>query len=237
MIDVGISYGFDDDSRYNLEDIPSDIQLAIFKYPLYLKNRDHIIEALSKAGTKVCTVHLPLDVMHHDIKDIFEMTDLFNKEFNCQHFIVHPNKGIKNFIDKFLEYMNAQEDYYKLCIETFQWRKKKRIRSPLDIMEYCILHPQLTMCIDTSHIETLWFDPMIMSTLLKHTDVIHLSNRAKGYGSHMPFNSPHGQLNLVRFVKDLKNRYKWNGCIILEYMTEHQNKLLKNYYYIKKLVE
>lgn len=237
MIDVAISYGFSDENRYNLEDIPPNIQLALFKYSLYKESREKIIETLKKADTKVCTVHLPIDVMHHDVEDIIQITDLFNREFNCNHFIVHPNKGIHDFISNFLVYLKPRLDYYKICIETFQWRKKKAIRSPLDIMTHCIGNPQLTMCIDTSHIESVWFNPMIMTTLLKHTDVIHLSNRSKGYGSHIPFNSSKGDLNLVRFVKELKYKYKWDGYVVLEYMEEYHDKLLKNYYYIKKLIE
>jgi hypothetical protein len=93
------------------------------------------------------------------------------------------------------------------------------------------------MCIDTSHIEETWFDYKIMYKLLQFTSVIHLSNRAKGVGQHMPFNSEKGELNLVGFVRDLKHRYNWNGKIILEYMAEYQDKIEKNANYVKRLVE
>jgi hypothetical protein len=36
---------------------------------------------------------------------------------------------------------------------------------------------------------------------------------------------------------DFKNKYKWQGDIILEYMTEYRHKLFKNEQYIKELLE
>jgi hypothetical protein len=34
----------------------------------------------------------------------------------------------------------------------------------------------------------------------------------------------------------LKRLYKWNGVIVLEYMEQYQDKLLKNYELLKRLV-
>ncbi len=238
MIKVAISYGFGVQNRYILEEIPPSIQLASFRYDPLLEHQDKIITVLKEAGTILRVVHLPMDTLKQEPHDILSLIFKLNQTFTCQHFVIHPNKGIKEFLDYYRgNRLTMGEHDYTLCIETFQWRKKKPIRSPLDIMEYCIRYPEFSMCIDTSHIESLWFDHKIMRSLLKYTTVIHLSNRAKGHGSHMPFNSPHGDLNLVRFVKDLKNLYHWNGIIVLEYMPEHQNKLLKNYYYIQRLLQ
>ena len=238
MIEVAISYGFGEDNRYKLSEIPPDIQLALFQYDIYAENREKIITSLELAETNVAAVHLPMDTLRREPKEILDMINEFNTRFACQNFIVHPNRNFRKFMFYFLENKARDVKYdYRLCIETFQWRKKKELRSPLDIMEMCIKHHDLSMCIDTSHIEQIWFDYKIMKSLLKHTSVIHLSNRAKGHGSHMPFNSPKGELNLVGFVKELKRRYKWRGTIVLEYMPEHQHKLMRNYFYIKKLLE
>jgi len=238
MIDVAISYGFGDDNRYNLYDIPRDIQLALFKYKNYIDQREQIISALKAAETNVHTIHLPLDTMKRPSEDMINVIKDLNLSLGCSNFIVHPNKGFTKFSRHFISAFAMNTKYNcRLTVETFQWRKRKELRSPLDILETCIKYPKMDMCIDTSHIESLWMDYKIMRTLLKYTTVIHLSNRAKGHGSHMPFNSPHGDLNLVGFVKELKRRYKWNGIIVLEYMPEHQGKLIKNYYYIKKLLE
>lgn len=238
MIKVAISYGFGVENRYNLEEIPPSVQLASYKLDPLMEHQDRIIETLKKAETETLVVHLPLDTLRQKSHEIIALIFKFNQKLACQHFVIHPNKGIEDFLDYYRGNRLTKGKYdYTLCIETFQWRKKKKIRSPLDIMEYCIKYPEFSMCVDTSHIESLWFDHKIMRSLLKYTTVIHLSNRAKGHGSHMPFNSPHGDLNLVRFVKDLKNLYHWNGIIVLEYMPEHQHKLMKNYHYIKRLIE
>jgi hypothetical protein len=238
MIEVAISYGFGEDNRYRLEEIPPQIQLASYKYDPLMRNLLPITNALLEAKTDLQVVHLPLNTLNEPVGDILDVIFHFNQVFACEHFVIHPNKGIEDFLWYYLEHKQVKGKYdYSLCIETFQWRAKKKIRSPLDIMEWCIQYPEFSMCVDTSHIEELWFDHKIMRSLLKYTSVVHLSNRAKGHGSHMPFNSPHGDLNLVRFVKDLKHLYNWNGIIVLEYMPEHQHKLLKNYYYIKRLLE
>lgn len=236
MIKVGISYGFGAENRYYAESIPSDIQLATYKYNLYKANEYKIIKALEEAKTNVLTVHLPIDTTRMPNSEVvIEMMDLFYNRFKCTEFILHPNKGFNEFVIKWWNRYKSTPPY-KLCIETFQWKKKKDLRSPLDIMEYCIRFNTFTMCIDTSHIEEIWFDYKIMSKLLQYTSVIHLSNRAKGISQHMPFNSQDGELNLVAFVKDLKKRYFWEGTIILEYMHTYQDKIRKNCEYVKRLV-
>jgi hypothetical protein len=203
-----------------------------------MKNLLDITNALLESKTTLHVVHLPLNTLHEPAQDILDVMFHFNQVFACQHFVIHPNKGIEDFLEYYLEHKQVKGRYdYSLCIETFQWRKKKNIRSPLDIMEWCIRYPEFSMCLDTSHIEKIWFDQKIMYSLLKYTSVIHLSNRAKGHGSHLPFNSPHGDLNLVTFVRELKHKYHWNGIIVLEYMPEFQDKLYKNYKYIKRLLE
>jgi len=237
VIQVAISYGTGANNRYDLESIPKNIQLAMYKYELYKQNERQLIEALEKEKINVLTTHLPLNTLTLDANDVVFMIHEISQKFDCPYFIIHPNRKIESFISYYLDnrIWNDEHDY-KLCIETFGWKSKKRIRTPIDIMEYCVKYPELSMCIDTSHVEEMWLDHKILSSLLRHTSVIHLSNRAKGHGSHLPFNSPNGELNLVRFVIDLKKVYNWSGVIVLEYMPEYQHKLMKNYQYIKRLL-
>jgi len=165
---------------------------------------------------------------------MLHIISLFRYRFHCHKYVIHPNKGIENFINLYKNSGVAAQ----LCIENFQYRKKKEFRTPLQIIDACLRYgDQFKMTFDTSHSEKIWFDHKIMPYLLKYTSVIHLSNRAPGIGSHMPFNSPKGELNLVGFVRDLKYRYNWHGDIILEYMSEYQDKLRKNYHYLKRLLE
>ena len=53
MIEVAISYGFGEENRYNLEEIPADIQLAIWRYERFKKDEERIVKALEKAETNV----------------------------------------------------------------------------------------------------------------------------------------------------------------------------------------
>lgn len=236
VIDVSISYGFGEDNRYALENIPPKIQLAVYKYDLFMGMKDEVAKAVSRKHTRIKVVHLPLDTLRRSFSDIIALIDFCFNEFGCRKYVVHPNRNIQSFIYSFLQW---DTEGRILCIETFPYRNKKHIRSPLDIMEWCIHYPDhLKMVIDTSHIEEIWMNHMIMTSLLKHTSVIHLSNQSKDkkIGKHLPFNHPDGMFNLVGFVRDLKYRYKWEGDLVLEYMPEHKHKLVKNRDYIERLL-
>jgi len=232
MIDVAVSYGFGNENRYNLAVIPESIQLALYKYDLYKKYKSEIWKNVLDGNTTVRVVHLPIDCLRRDFEDTFEIITDAMKFSGCTHFVVHPNKRIEDFIQTFL----ASNLNVKLCIENFQWKSNKVYRTPLDIIERCLGHDNLSMTLDTSHSDIVWFDHRVMPYLLKHTSVIHLSNRAKGISDHMPFNSPQGDLNLVRFVNDLRHQYRWSGIIVLEYMERYNDKTMKNYEYLKRLV-
>ena len=232
MINVSISYGFGKDNRYNDERIPKSIQLALYKYHLWDEQKDDIVNAIYQNNISVKAVHLPLDTMKRQFGEILELIKILHSTVLCNKFVIHPNKGIHAFIQQFLNTgIDAQ-----LCIENFQHRKKKEFRNPLYIIEKCIQYgtPRLRVCLDTSHTEGHWFHPHIMPYILNYTSIIHLSNRKKGKGSHIPFNMQDGDLNLVGFVKELKKRYHWKGDIVLEYMPEYRYKLHKNQEYLMR---
>jgi len=235
MIKTSISYGFGKDNRYKLDRIPVDIQLAVYKYALWEENADEIVNSLYQNSIRVNAIHLPLDALKQPIDKILDLIRIGESTLFCKKFIIHPNKGIAFFIQSFL----ATSIDATLCVENFQHRTKKEFRNILYIIENCIQHntPRLKVCLDTSHTEDLWFHPHIMQYILKYVSVIHLSNRKKGKGSHLPFNMPDGDLNLVGFVKELTNRYHWKGDIVLEYMPEYHDKLFKNHGYLTRLVE
>lgn len=234
---VSVSYGFGEDNRYNQTNIPKNIQLALWQTEIFLKHKQSIERELKENKTSVNIVHLPLDTLKQKPYEIFKLIDFFTNEFKCKKYIIHPNKKIKEFIS----FYQSTTRTSLLCVETFQWRTKKQLRSPLEIIDYItsINNPFqeriIKMTLDTSHIEAIWFDHKIMPYLLKYTSVIHLSNRI-GRKSHLPFNVSGGDLNLVGFVLDLKNKYHWDGDIVLEYMPEYQNKLYKNSLYVKRLL-
>ena len=238
MINVAISYGFGNENRYNVGFVPESVQLALYKYDLYLKYRDELFQQLHENKTQVRVIHLPIDSLRRDPEDTYEIMKTGLKEFGCTHYVIHPNKMIRNFIHHFLSSgLNV-----KLCIENFQWRSNKRLRTPLDIIERILEENEyegrqnLGMTFDTTHADEVWFDHRVLPFILRYTNVIHLSNRAKGVGDHIPCNDPRGKLNLVQFVNDLKRRYHWRGTIVLEYMEDYRDKVFKNYEYLKRLV-
>ncbi len=245
MIDVSISYGFGSDNRQNDNGpIPQSIQLALYKYELYQEQKKKIFKAISRSHTHVKVAHMPLDFLRHESQLMIEMIKELRDELGVFKFIVHPNKGIKTFIPFFID--NNIKDV-QLCIENFPWRKKKKLRNPLKIIEYIGWMREANLwngagpvenvflCLDTSHTEDLWFEYQLMYHLLPYVSVIHLSNR-EGRNQHLPFNTGKGDLNLVGFVKDLKKRYNWSGDIVLEYMPEYRYKLSQNAEYIQRLL-
>lgn len=231
MINVAVSYRPSEDNNYRLETIPANIQLSFYKYELYENNRDAILKSIEENAPKIRVVHLPLDSLHISYEKINELIEDIFVRTGCVKFVIHPNKNIEKFLENF-----QLKSPQIMCVETFAWKTKKVFRTPLEIINACQRYNNVWMTIDTSHIEELWFDPKIMSYLLKFTKVIHLSNKAKGLGSHLPFNDPRGELNLVSFVRELKYRYKWSGDIVLEYMKEYSSKLIKNHNYVKRLL-
>jgi hypothetical protein len=242
MINVSISYGFGPENRYNIENIPTSIQLALYKIHLYKNYREELIKIFQTKDIKIPVVHLPIDGLKEDSHDdLYEIIRTMYQYTNCRKYVIHPNKGIRTFVGGYMQTISPYYDI-ELSIETFGWKSNKSLRSPLEITEFINSvnnrgRDPLSMTIDTTHIEDVWFDYKIMRHLLKYTSVIHLSNRAKGVGQHLPFNDPRGELELVKFVRELKHQYKWSGDIVLEYMGEYHHKLIKNAGYAERLLQ
>lgn len=229
MINTSISLRINNEfSEYENYNLP--IQLSLYKYQLYLENKDIIFEAIKNNKYKLNAVHLPVDSTKIGIEQLFSMIDFFTYALKCKTFVTHPNKGIEYIISLF----SLSKKNSNLCVETFAYRKKKQIRSPLDICDFCIKNKNVWMTLDTTHIEEIWFDEKILRFLLKYTKVIHLSNRI-GRSQHLPFNIQNGDLNLIKFVNDLK-RFDWSGDLVLEYMPDYMNDLLKGLQYLQKLI-
>jgi len=242
---VSISYGFSEDNRYHLSSVPESIQLAIYKYKLFTDLKDEMLKQLRRGKIDVRVIHLPLDTLRIDHNDALNMIKELRAEVGCHKFVIHPNKGIKSFLDFFL---GSDPKDIILCVENFQWKRGKELRSPLQIIdfihslryEFYYALDNIRLCFDTSHAEEMWFDYKLMSFLLPYIEVIHLSNRVstgKNKEQHMAFNSGKGELNLIGFVKELLSRYNWNREIILEYAPAYHPKLIQNAYYLRKLID
>jgi len=240
MIETAISYGFndhpyfEDENRYHTKNIPQSIQLAVWQYEIWKNNMDHIVNQIYLNSVSIKAVHLPLNTLITPFQDIADLMGVAISTLLCNKFIIHPNKGIEEFIDKFVEWSETATIY----IENFRYKKKKVLRNPIEIINKCVElnSDKVKMCLDTSHAEGVWFDNCIMPTILKYTGVIHLSNRV-GKKSHLPFNMQNGDLNLVGFVNELKKKYKWEGLIVLEYLPHYHYKLDSNLKYLNRLVQ
>jgi len=238
QINVSISFGINRDNIHNLPSTPNSVQLGVYKYELYEELKYQIFDHLTQ--TTVQVIHLPIDILRNESNVILTMMKTLRTMTGCKKFVIHPNKNIKSFLNYFLK--NDPLDLV-LCVENFQWKRKKEFRSPLETVEFINFLRQeyesaqdnIRLCFDTSHAEEVWFDFKIMSYLLPYIDVIHLSNRV-GKSQHMPFNIQNGDLNLVGFVKELISRYKWSGDIVLEYMDQYHHRLNANAFYLKRLI-
>jgi len=252
MINISISFGIGGkESLEFLKKVTLPIQLGLYKYEVYIELKDELFDILKEKEIQINVIHLPINILRQESKVILEMIDELIGLFGTTTFVIHPNKGIRELIEEWMDirferYKNIVNYPFNLCIENFQWRRKKVFRSPLEIIEfqldletygiYQFTPFKINSTFDTSHAEEVWFDHRVMKYILKYTNVIHLSNR-QGKSQHMPFNVQNGDLNLTGFVKQLKRNFNWSGDIVLEYLSDYNHKLQPNYYYLERLLQ
>ena len=219
------------ESLERLKKVSLPIQLSVFKLEIYKELKKKAIKIIKDNKIQVNVVHLPVDLLSQEPESTIEMMDLLNNELFCEKFVVHPNRGIVQFLHYFI---NKKSDY-QLCIENFPWKRRKELRSPLVIHDICKTSDNLKIAFDTSHAEEVWFDHKVFKYLVDKISVIHLSNRT-GKKQHQPFNVTNGDLQLESFVKQLKKIFNWNGDIVLEYMPEYSSYLYRNLDYLQRLI-
>lgn len=133
--------------------------------------------------------------------------------------VVHPN----HFGDEF----KAIDWLYPEC---FPYRKKKKLRTPLDILRACG-----RMTLDTSHLDIDWLNSeALMRSLIANSTIIHLSQRSsKSSETHHKPISVHGEVPIGLILKILKQ------CpvdeIALEYMPCYFHNVIKDYFSIQNL--
>lgn len=230
-IKLAISYGIRDESIDWIKDIRAPIQLGVFHSSVFNDFRLAASEELRKNKIEVVVVHLPIDCARLTPYEIFEIMDYYKDQHGVMKFVIHPNQGIEKFVNDFA----IRTPIYELCIENFQWRRKKPLRTPLNIHDMCRLADNIKMAFDTSHAEDIWFDKKIFSYFIDKVSIIHLSNRT-GKIKHKPFNCMDGDINLVAFVRDLRREYDWSGVLVLEYSKDYRHKLYENIAYLEKIL-
>jgi hypothetical protein len=235
VIRLSASFGISNKESLNkIKKAEVPIQLGLYKVGPYIELESEILEIVQSNNIVVNVVHLPINCLSFDFQQTINVVKLFKKVCGCYKYVIHPNRNIRDFLNFFIN--DAVSDNLELCIETFQWRRRKPLRSPLDIYEACLSSPNFKITFDTSHVEDVWFDHKIFKFLAPKISVIHLSNRT-GRHQHKPFNCSDGDLNLESFVKLLKRNYNWEGDIVLEYMAEYSDKIYGNLSYLEKLLE
>jgi len=233
MINTLISFGIKNESsliRLGNHSFYIPIQLSISQNVTYFKFKEDLVSIIKDKKILVNIVHLPINCLSLEFSVIIDLMDFFYNNINVQKFVIHPNRSITKFISYFICY----ERSYELCIENFLWKRKKELRSPLQIYDVCRRFPNVKITFDTSHSEVVWFEDKIFSYLLPEISIIHLSNRVDRKG-HRPFTAEKGELRLVDFVRKLRN-YKWSGDIVLEYLSDYSNKLFSNWLYLNRLL-
>lgn len=232
IIRPAVSFGIrDKDSLERLKKVSVPIQLSMFQLDIYKELKKKVIKIIKDNKIQVNVVHLPINSLSQEPESNIEMMDLLNNELLCEKFVIHPNRGIVQFLHYFIN----KKSNYQLCIENFPWRRRKELRSPLEIHDICKTSDNLKIAFDTSHAEEVWFDHKVFKYLVDKISVIHLSNRV-GKKQHQPFNEVNGDLQLVSFVKQLKRMFNWNGDIVLEYMPEYSSYLYRNLDYLERLI-
>jgi len=233
IIRPAVSFGITNkDSLERLKKISVPIQLSVFKLEIYEEFKKKVIKIIKDNKIQVNVVHLPVDLLSQEPESTIEMMEFLNNELLCEKFVIHPNRGVVQFLHYFI---NKKRSCYQLCIENFPWRRKKELRSPLVIHDICKTSDILKIAFDTSHAEEVWFDHKVFKYLVDKISVIHLSNRV-GKKQHQPFNKVNGDLQLVSFVKQLKKIFNWDGDIVLEYMPEYSSYLYRNLDYLERLI-
>ena len=251
MINISTSFGIGDrESLKFLNKVTLPIQLGLYKYEIYEELKYELFDILKEKEIQINVIHLPINILKQKSEVILKMIDTLIGLFGTTTFVIHPNRGIKELIKGWMDimfdkYENIENNPFNLCIENFQWKRKKVFRSPLEIIEFQLELEQygiyqfapfkISSTFDTSHAEEVWFDYRVIKYILKHTSVIHLSNRI-GKKQHMPFNIQNGDLNLTGFAKQLKRNFNWRGDIVLEYLSDYAHKLTPNYYYLERLL-
>ena len=160
------------------------------------------------------------------IKKLTELRQFFqdrnaNKRKNGFMVTVHPNRfGIEL----------ADIDW--LYPENFQYKKKKKLRTAMDILRHC---GRLTL--DTSHIDDNWVPvESLIRTMVLNADIIHLSQRSNNNtkSEHKPI-SVQGKIPIGLIIKTLRGHHNVKE-IVLEYMPEYFHKAVKDYYNLPGLL-
>jgi len=236
MVKFGIRQSFDKIEQIadRYADIKVPVEVAVpYYWDIYEPVRAHLGEIAKKIksyGTQVLSVHaVQAPITDERFKAWGKETAEFAKALEATTITLHPNnvnkdKAVQDEAVKNLEYFGGlYKNEVIFCIETFEG--KRRVFTPDEIVSL-----SLPMTLDTSHIRE---DEKIWSLLKGHKERIlnvHLSAR-EGAKQHLPIDD---------FCKDVVEYLianKWSGNVILEYLYEYHDQMLKDLEFLTHCVE
>ena len=234
MIKFGIRQSFDSieqvENRYANLTVPVEVALPYY-WDIYEPVRGRLAEIAEKIksyGTQFLSVHAvqaPITDEKFKIwgKEIAE----FAKILGATNVTLHPNNINKDKVAqdealKNLEYFTgAYNDEVVFCIETFEG--KRRVFTPNETVSF-----NLPMTLDTSHIrddEKVW---NLIKGYKERILNVHLSARDSAR-QHLPIDD--FCKDVVRYLIDSK----WTGNVILEYLFEFHDQMLKDLEFLKTM--
>lgn len=227
MINFGIRQSFDKieqvEERYANLNVPVELALPYY-WDIYESVRSHlgeISEEIKSYGLKVLSVHaVQAPISDERFKTWGKEIADFAKDLGAKTITLHPNninrdieiqkKALKN-----LEYFSGLFDNdVVFCLETFEG--KRRV---FDIDE--IVAFNLPMTLDISHVrdnDKIW---SLLEDYKENILNVHLSAR-EGQKQHLPID------NFCKEVVQYLIENKWDGNVILEYLFEFHEQMLKD---------
>lgn len=234
MIKFGIRQSFDSieqiENRYANINVPVEIALPYY-WDIYEPVRvrlGEIVEKIKSYGTQVLSLHAVQAPITDERFKVWgkEMAE-FAKALGVKIITLHPNNVNKDKVvqDEALNNLEYFTGLYKdevvFCIETFEG--KRRVFTPDEIASL-----NLPMTLDISHIRE---DEKVWSLIKGYKERIlniHLSAR-EGAKQHLPIDD--FCKDVVRYLIDSK----WNGNVILEYLFEFHDQMLKDLEVLKTM--
>ena len=227
MIKFGIRQAFERieeiEEKFSNLNVPVEIALPYY-WNIYELIRVHLKEIADKIKSfsiEVLSIHAVQAPITNEKFKIWgkEIAD-FAKALGVKVITLHPNninktQAIQKEALKNLEYFNIlyQKDII-FSVETFSG--KRRVFTPDEIVKF-----NLPMTLDIAHIKGNENIKSLLKDYRENIVNIHLS--AKGDNKHhLPID------NFCKEVVDYLIENKWNGNIILEYLFEFHNQMLRD---------
>jgi len=151
--------------------------------------KNHLAQKLKEWEVKVISTHLPIDLDFKNLDEVRDFTVATHQEFLEDNAVltIHPKRKIDLDYSGFNIMLENLPANLIIAIENFPYKRKKTLRTPLDIVEVCTKYSHFSMNFDLAHLQyyNLWLDDKILPHLLKYTRIIHLSNKSGGK-THIP---------------------------------------------------